>query len=134
MSNQETQQHDPVRLDKWLWAARFFKTRGLAREAIEGGKVKHNGAKAKPSRTLKVGDELEIQRGEELWHLRVEVLSDRRGPAKEAALLYYEFAASLQAREQAAEQRKLQRSEAPERRPDKKSRRLIRDFKGREIG
>lgn len=130
----ENQELLAVRLDKWLWAARFFKTRGLAREAIDGGKVKHNGAKAKPSKAVKLADELEIQRGDDIWHIKVEGVTERRGPAKDAVLLYEEFEQSRLAREVAAEQRKLQRSEAPQRRPDKKQRRLIRDFKGREIG
>ena len=125
---------ESVRLDKWLWAARFFKTRSLARSAVEGGKIKHNGVRAKPARGIKAGDELEIQRGEEVWHIRVQSLSEQRGPAKQAVLLYEEFEHSRKTRELAAEVRRLQRSEAPERRPDKKQRRLIRDFKGREIG
>ena len=123
-----------VRLDKWLWAARFFKTRGLAREAIDGGKIKHNGVKGKPSKAVKIDDEVEVQRDDDVWHVKVLGVSERRGPAKEAVLLYDEFEQSRLTREVAAEKRKLQRSEAPQRRPDKKQRRLIRDFKGREIG
>lgn len=124
---------ESVRLDKWLWAARFFKTRSVARDAIDGGKVKHNGARAKPARALKPGDELEIQRGDDLWHIRIEQLSERRGSATIAAELYSEFEASRKAREAAAELRRLQRSDMPQRRPDKRQRRLIRDFKGREV-
>ncbi len=73
-----------VRIDKWLWAARFFKTRSLARNAVQGGKVRLNDTRAKPAKTLEVGDELRIQRGEETWVVHVESLSDRRGPASEA--------------------------------------------------
>ncbi|GAB4189770.1 MAG: S4 domain-containing protein [Wenzhouxiangellaceae bacterium] len=124
---------DTMRLDKWLWAARFFKTRGLARDAIDGGKVKHNDARAKPARALKQGDWLEIQRGEDTWRVRVEALSERRGPATEAATLYHEPESSQQARAQAIEQRRLNRSVAPERRPDKRQRRLIRGFKERDL-
>ena len=79
-----------VRIDKWLWAARFFKTRSLARAAVQGGKVRLNDARAKPARILEPGDELRIQRGEETWVVHVEELSDRRGPASEAQKLYRE--------------------------------------------
>ena len=80
----------PVRIDKWLWAARFFKTRALAREAISGGKVHLNGYRVKPGRALKPGDSLRVQRGEEEYTINVIEISTRRGPATVAQLLYAE--------------------------------------------
>ncbi len=77
-----------VRIDKWLWAARFFKTRSLARAAVQGGKVRLNDARAKPAKALELGDELRIQRGEETWVVHVRDLSDRRAPASPAQTLY----------------------------------------------
>jgi ribosome-associated heat shock protein Hsp15 len=79
---------DKVRLDKWLWAARFFKTRGLATEAIKGGKVKLNGVSPKPSKTVAVDDQLEVTQPHRKVWLKVRVLSDRRGPAEVAQTLY----------------------------------------------
>ncbi|HSM68948.1 MAG TPA: S4 domain-containing protein [Xanthomonadales bacterium] len=122
---------EPVRIDKWLWAARFFKTRGLARTAVQGGKVRLNGARVKPSRTLATGDKLRIQRGLEELTITVELLSDRRGPAAEAQGLYTESEDSRRLREQQAEQRALQRAERAgrDRRPDKRQRRQIIRFR-----
>lgn len=121
---------DSIRLDKWLWAARFFKTRALATEAISGGKVHLNGDRVKPARQLKPGDELRIRKGEQQWTIVVRELSDRRGPASIAQTLYAETAESIEARQQAAEQRRLLRESeaAPARRPDKRSRRQIHRF------
>ena len=99
-----------VRLDKWLWAARFFKTRTLAQEAIEGGHVKVQGARAKPSHEVKPGERLTITIGEYVWEITVKPLSARRGPASEARLLYEEDPASL-ARRQEAVARKRERRE-----------------------
>ena len=123
----------PVRIDKWLWAARFFKTRALARAAVQGGKVRLNGARVKPSRPLALGDELRIQRGLEEFAITVDVLSERRGPVAEAQGLYTESEGSRRLREQQAEQRALQRAEraGPERRPDKRQRRQIIRFRNR---
>ena len=87
-----------VRLDKWLWAARFFKTRSIAREAVSGGKVHLNGHRAKPGRTLSLGDELRIQRGEEEYTINVVELSPRRGPATVARGLYEETEESIERR------------------------------------
>ena len=97
----------PVRVDKWLWAARFFKTRGKAREAITGGKVHLNGNRVKPGRALKPGDRLRIQRGLEEFDITVAIVTDRRGPAVEARELWREDEASRERREAAAEQRVL---------------------------
>jgi ribosome-associated heat shock protein Hsp15 len=123
----------PVRIDKWLWAARFFKTRALARAAVQGGKVRLNGARVKPSRPLALGDELRIQRGLEEFTITVDVLSERRGPVAEAQGLYTESEGSRRLREQQAEQRALQRSERAghERRPDKRQRRQIIRFRNK---
>ena len=120
-----------VRLDKWLWAARFFKTRSVAREAVSGGKVHLNGTRAKPGRSLNIGDELRIQRGEEEYTITVVELTIRRGPAVVARTLYEESEESRIKREQAAEQRKLEHKQhvTRDRRPDKRQRRRIVRFK-----
>lgn len=120
-----------TRLDKWLWAARFFKTRSVAREAVSGGKVHHNGNRAKPGRSLNTGDELRIQRGEEEYTITVLELSIRRGSATIAQTFYKESEESRIRREQLAEQRKLehQKNATRERRPDKRQRRRIVRFK-----
>ncbi|HEX7047042.1 MAG TPA: S4 domain-containing protein [Gammaproteobacteria bacterium] len=123
-----------IRLDKWLWAARFFKTRALAQEAVSGGKAHVNGERAKPSRHLEPGDCLEITKGEQRFVVLVERLSDKRGPAKVAETLYTETEESRKRREEAAAQRRLvrQSSPHPERKPDKKQRRHIIRFKSGE--
>ena len=117
-----------LRLDIWLWAARFFKTRSLAKSAIETGKVEVGGQRAKPSRLVKVGDELQIVRGEETFRITVAVLVSQRGAASVAAACYVEDEASRVARQQQREQRAAERSgyRAPEHKPDKRARRLIR--------
>ncbi len=121
---------DKVRLDKWLWAARFFKTRALASEAINGGHVHLNGSRPKPSRTLAIGDELTIQKGQESFAITVLLLSDKRGPATIARQLYEEDEQARLKREQLAEQRRLEAAAQPhqQRRPDKKGRRQIIRF------
>jgi ribosome-associated heat shock protein Hsp15 len=98
---------DAVRIDKWVWAARFFKTRGLAAEAVSAGHVHLNGARVKPSKEVRVGDDLEIRMGVTQWTVAVVALSDKRGPAKVAQELYRETDVSRTAREQARLQRKL---------------------------
>lgn len=117
-----------VRLDLWLWAARFFKTRALAKHAIETGKVDVGGQRAKPSRGVHIGDALVIARGEERFEVEVQALSDTRGPAGIAQGLYRESDASRIAREQARGLRAAERAgfRAPETKPDKRARRLIR--------
>lgn len=121
-----------VRLDKWLWAARFFKTRSMAAEAVGGGKVHSNGQRVKPARTVQVGDELRIKRGIMEMTVVVLAVSDLRRPAKEAAMLYLETEASIKSREQQREERQLLRSvhdnARPIGRPTKRDRRLIRTF------
>lgn len=123
-----------VRLDKWLWAARFYKTRSLAAEAIEGGKVQVNGERVKRAKSLQAGDEVRIRLGPYEHQIVVRQLSERRGPASEAARLYEETPASKAAREAMALQLKsLHAAFAPERgRPTKKDRRQINRLKGRE--
>ena len=121
----------PVRLDKWLWAARFFKTRAQAQAAVQGGKVQLNGARSKPGKVLNAGDELRIQRGEEIFVVTVTGISDRRGPVSQAQSLYHESDENRQRRESEARRRAALRDAqgaAPERRPDKRDRRLIRKF------
>lgn len=117
-----------VRLDRWLWAARFFKTRALAKHAIETGKVDIGGQRAKPARGIRIGDALVIARGEERFEIEVLVLSDARRPASIARALYRESDASRAAREQTRTLRAAERAgfQAPETKPDKRARRLIR--------
>jgi ribosome-associated heat shock protein Hsp15 len=117
-----------VRLDVWLWASRFFKTRALAKQAIEGGKVKVGGGPAKPSKILRVGERLEISRGQDRYEIDVLALCEQRGPAKLAQACYRETEASRIAREAAAEQRRLTMAgyARPPTKPDKRARRLIR--------
>jgi ribosome-associated heat shock protein Hsp15 len=122
---------DSVRIDKWLWAARFFKTRSLAAQAVGGGKVQLNGARVKPARGLKPGDALEINKGGFEYQVRVVLLSERRGPAKVAQTLYEESEESIRKREVLREQHRLAAASAPhpQRKPDKKARRQLRDLK-----
>jgi ribosome-associated heat shock protein Hsp15 len=123
-----------VRIDKWLWAARFYKTRALAAEAIAGGKVQVNGERVKRAKPLQVGDDVRIRQGPYEHQVVVRELSDRRGPAVQAAALYEEKAESRAAREALALQLKsLHSIFLPERgRPTKKDRREINRLKGRE--
>lgn len=117
-----------VRLDLWLWAARFYRTRALAKHAIETGKVDVGGQRAKPSRSVRVGDALVVARGEERFEVEVVGLSAMRGPASIAQALYRESDASKLAREQARAVRAAERAgfSPPESKPDKRARRLIR--------
>ena len=122
-----------VRLDKWLWAARFFKTRALAAEAIAGGKVQVNGDRAKRARPLQPGDEVRVRQGPYEFVVVVRELSNRRGPAAQAAELYVERPESRAAREAMALQlRTLHAAFVPEKgRPTKRDRREIDRLKGR---
>jgi ribosome-associated heat shock protein Hsp15 len=123
---------DKVRLDKWLWAARFYKTRGLSSEAIDKGHVRLNGLPVKPSRDVKPGDTIELRIGPDTRTVVVKGLSGVRGPAPIAALLYEETAASLLRRSEAAEQRRLAPEPAhsqPTGRPTKRDRRQIEDLR-----
>ena len=121
-----------TRIDKWLWAARFYRTRGKAKEAIDGGKVHINGTRAKPSKDLNIGDMLELTQGWDEKTVVVKALSDVRQSAQIAQELYAETAASLAKRERIAEQRKAAGNQVrSEGRPSKKNRRLIHQFKNR---
>jgi len=117
-----------MRLDVWLWAARFFRTRSLARQAIENGKVDIDGQRAKPARQVRVGNGLRVVRGEEAFEVEVRALSDVRGPASVAQALYLETGASRARRESERAARAAQRAgyQAPQGKPDKRARRLIR--------
>ena len=129
-----SENEDRTRVDKWLWAARFYKTRSLAAEAVAGGKVQVNGERVKRAKPLQVGDEVRIRQGPYEHLVVVRELSDQRGPAARAVALYEETAESRAAREAMALQLKsLHTAFVPERgRPTKKDRRDIRRFKGRE--
>lgn len=124
-----------VRLDKWLWAARFFKTRSLASQAVAGGKVQVGGLRVKPSRLVVVGDRLRIQKEEDEFMIVVLAVSDQRRGAPEARLLYEETSESLAARIQAREARRLLRvvGAGPPGRPGKRDRRLIRKFTKKDL-
>ena len=119
---------ESVRLDLWLWAARFFKTRAVARQAIDSGKIDVAGQRAKAARALRVGDAVRVTRGEEVFEVEVLALSGKRGPASAAQALYRESDASCALREQLRAQRLAERTgyRAPEHKPDKRARRLIR--------
>lgn len=131
-----TAEQTPVRLDKWLWAARFFKTRGLAQAAISGGRVHLNGQRVKPSHGVKSGDEISVTKGPFRFDLTVVALARRRGSATVAATLFEEHAESRAARDALREERALQRSitAGPEARPDKRARRQIVRFTRRREG
>lgn len=132
-TNKEPQTLNKVRADKWLWAARFFRTRTLAKEAIEGRKVHMNGQKIKTSKELQVGDTLTIRQGhasvQEQKTIVIKALSDNRGNATTAQMLYDETDESIATREFFAQQRKLQNLARPITKPDKKQRRDIEKFK-----
>jgi ribosome-associated heat shock protein Hsp15 len=122
--------NEAIRLDKWLWAARFFKTRSLAAEAISGGKIEINGERAKSSRVVRLGDKLCVRRGLSEWTIVVKNVSRLRGPAPQAQLLYEETEDSLRKREATAAQMKFERGvefDAPGR-PSKRDRREIAKF------
>lgn len=124
---------ESVRLDKWLWAARFFKTRKLASDAVSGGKVHLNDQRTKPSKEIKPGARLSISKDNYTWDITVTALIEQRRPAKEATLLYEESAESQEKRQQQIiqqrEQRELFGFNNRDHKPNKKERRLIHRFK-----
>lgn len=124
---------ESVRLDKWLWAARFFKTRSMATEAVSGGRVHLNGNRSKPAHPLRVGDRLSITIGPYQFDVQVLALNELRRPASEARLLYEESAESIAQRQRQREMKKMADGgfSAPDRRPGKRDRRKIRDFTGK---
>jgi ribosome-associated heat shock protein Hsp15 len=126
--------NDSVRVDKWLWAARFYKTRSIAREAIKGGKVRIDGHRVKPGRSLKKGDHLTIRRGEDEYLVTVQDIGDRRVSATLAQEKFNEDPDSKARREAAAEKRSLDHKAKAERqrRPDKRQRRQIIRFRREE--
>jgi ribosome-associated heat shock protein Hsp15 len=121
-----------VRIDKWLWAARFFKTRALAQKACELGRIHSNDVQAKPAREVRIGDALLIKNEGGEFHVEVLALSQMRGPAAAAQALYRETEASKEARAKLAAERKAMQEFAPlpERRPSKRDRRRIIQFRG----
>ncbi|MGD9426229.1 ribosome-associated heat shock protein Hsp15 [Pantoea sp. NSTU24] len=122
---------EEVRLDKWLWAARFYKTRAIAREMVEGGKVHYNGQRSKPSKVVELNAELTLRQGNDERTVIVAGVSNQRRPASEAQQLYRETDASVEKREKVAQARKLNALTMPhpDRRPDKKERRDLMKFK-----
>jgi ribosome-associated heat shock protein Hsp15 len=124
---------DSTRIDKWLWAARFFKTRELASKACEMGRIESNGVRAKPAREVRVGDMLRIKNEAAEWEIEVLTLSRQRGSASIAQTMYRETEASIELRRKAAEERRLLGPIAaiPSGRPTKRDRRLIHSFSGR---
>ena len=122
---------DELRIDKWLWTSRFFKTRSLATEAVNGGRVHLNGHRVKAGRLVKLGNALSIQRNSVLFEIIVTGISKTRRPAKEACLLYEESEESRLKREQEHEIKKLASATrpVPKRKPDKREREQLRNFK-----
>jgi len=120
---------ESMRVDKWLWAARFFKTRSISKAAIEGGKVHHNGERVKVSKEVRVGMELTIQQGFDRKTIVIKALSANRGAVPIAQQLYEETGVSVARRELLTTQRKLHNLARPEHRPSKKDRRQISKFK-----
>ena len=129
MNGDPGQQPAGLRVDRWLWCARFFKTRSLAADAVKGGHVRVNGQRAKPAREIRIGDTLLIDRNDVEYEIAVTGIPSRRGPAPEAARCSVESEASVERRRRAAEQRVIAREALrppTAGRPDKRTRRLIR--------
>jgi ribosome-associated heat shock protein Hsp15 len=121
---------EKLRLDKWLWAARFFKTRSLASRAVNGGKVRLNGFRVKAARAVNIGDELLVTRGDTEIKIKILALNSYRRPASEAQLLYKEDEESIRAREEARQLRRLFNAShsTPAKKPNKRDRRKIKEF------
>lgn len=129
----ETNTLKKLRIDKWLWAARFYKTRAVAKQAIEGGKVHCDGQRVKSSKEITIGNKIQLRQGFDEKIVSVVQLSEKRRGAPEAQLLYEETAESIEARIAIAEQRKAQASHSQSAtKPNKKQRRAIHRFKTRE--
>ena len=128
---QDSTQEDSIRIDKWLWTARFFKTSSLASESVNGGKVHLNGQRVKAGRAVKVGDDMSIQKDNTFYEIKILGINKTRRPAKEAQQLYEETELSIARREQESEIRKLAAATrpVPQRRPDKRQREQLRNFK-----
>ena len=130
----KTQSSETIRLDKWLWAARFFKTRQLAGEAIKGGKVHLNGQRTKPGKSVRTGSKLRIHKGSLEWDIEIAYIPQQRRPASEARTFYIETDESYRNRqEQMQEQKRIRASIHHPRgfKPTKRDRRLIRSFTGK---
>ena len=122
--------NEAVRLDKWLWAARFYKTRSIARNMVDGGKVHYNGQRTKPSKIVELGATITLRQGYEEKTVTIEQITEQRRGAPQAQTMYQETTESIEKREKNALARKLHAvSPSPERRPDKKQRRDILKFK-----
>ena len=129
MKGKTPEDDNGVRLDKWLWAARFYKTRALAREMIDGGKVHYNGQRGKPSKLVEVNAEIKLRQGNDEKTVVVLDLTTQRRSAEEAQKLYQETDLSITSREKISEARKMNAMPHPDRRPDKKERRNLIKFK-----
>lgn len=129
--NEQTADAGKVRLDRWLWAARFFKTRAQAKIAIEGGKVQLGGQRGKPAKEIGVGQEMSVRRGDDVFDIVVTQLAERRGSAKIAATLYEETAASSERRATDSATRKMERAglKIPSHKPNKHDRRALKQMK-----
>lgn len=129
--NQQSNVLERVRLDRWLWAARFFKSRAMAKSAVEGGKVEIDGQRAKPAKEIAVGQRILVRRGEELFDVEVIALADKRGSASIAVTLYAETTASQEQRAADVARRKMERAglKVPEKRPEKRARRALAKMK-----
>lgn len=125
------QKTSSIRLDKWLWAARFYKTRSIARDMIQSGKVSYNNQRSKPSKLVEVGAMVTVRQGQDDKEVELLIISEHRRGAPEAKLLYQETITSIEKREKNSQLRKLNALESPhpDRRPDKKQRRKIIQFK-----
>jgi len=129
MKGKKEEDDNAVRLDKWLWAARFYKTRALAREMIDGGKVHYNGQRGKPSKLVEVNAEIKLRQGNDEKTVVVLDLTTQRRSAEEAQKLYQETELSITSREKISQARKMNAMPHPDRRPDKKERRNLIKFK-----
>ncbi|WP_044470044.1 ribosome-associated heat shock protein Hsp15 [Mannheimia massilioguelmaensis] len=127
--NEKENSDDIIRLDKWLWAARFYKTRSIAKEMIDGGKVHYNGQRTKPNKAVEVGAKIKLRQGNEEKEVEVTALSTQRRGAPQAQLLYAETAMSVENREKMALARKMNAMPHPDHRPNKKERRDLIKFK-----
>lgn len=131
MKHNNSDQTQPIRLDKWLWAARFYKTRNIAREMIDGGKVHYNGQRTKPSKIVECNALIKLRQGNDERTIEIVALSDKRKGADEAQKLYQETQESVDKREKVSVARKMNALTMPhpDRRPDKKERRTLLKFK-----
>ena len=120
-----------VRLDRWLWAARFFKSRAMAKSAVEGGKVELDGQRGKPSKEIALGQQLSVRRGDEIFEIEVIALADKRGSATIAATLFRESEDSINRRAADVARRKMERAglRVPDKRPEKRDRRALAKMK-----